>query len=122
MLTWIPLLDTRETLTEIPSTIVASTREFANSSPDKMVRFLRALDKAMDLIRRDKEKAIALGIRHGLRGDIAIERKALDYYVSDLDIRLKKENIAALLKQIDLSDAPQKYFDDTYLTRAVGPR
>jgi ABC-type nitrate/sulfonate/bicarbonate transport system substrate-binding protein len=116
------LLDTRETLTEIPSTIVASTREFANSSPDKMVRFLRALDKAMDLIRRDKEKAIALGIRHGLRGDIAIERKALDYYVSDLDIRLKKENIAALLKQIDLSDAPQKYFDDTYLTRAVGPR
>src|SRR5215467_1760512 len=27
------LLDTRETLTEIPSTIVASTREFASSSP-----------------------------------------------------------------------------------------
>ena len=116
------LLDTREILTEIPSTVVASTREFANSSGNKMVRFLRALDKAIDLIRHDKEKAIALGIRHGLRGDIAIERKALDYYVADLDIRLKKENIAALLKQFDISDAPQKYFDDTYLTRAVGTR
>ena len=112
------LLDTRETLTEIPSTIVASTREFAASSPDKTTRFLRALDKANDLIHRDKEKAIALGIRHGLRGDIAIERKALDYYAADLDIRLKKENIAALLKQIDISDPPQKYFVDTYLTRA----
>ena len=116
------LLDTRETLTEIPSTIVASTREFTGTSPDKAVRFLRALDKANDLIRRDKEKAIALCIRHGLRGDIAIERKALDYYAADLDIRLKKENIAALLKQIDISDPPQKYFDDSYLTRAVGPR
>ena len=116
------LLDTRETLTEIPSTIVASTREFAGANSDKAVRFLRALDKANDLIRRDKDKAIALGIRHGLRGDIALERKALDYYVADLDIRLKKENIAALLKQIDISDAPQKYFDDTYLTRAVAPR
>lgn len=116
------LLDTRETLTEIPSTIVASTREFTASSPDKTVRFLRALDKANDLIRRDKEKAIALGIRHGLRGDVAIERKALDYYSDDLDIRLKKDNIAALLKQIDISDPPQKYFDDTYLTRAVAPR
>ena len=31
------LLDTRETLTEIPSTIVASTREFASASPDKIV-------------------------------------------------------------------------------------
>jgi NitT/TauT family transport system substrate-binding protein len=116
------LLDTRDTLTEIPSTIVASTREFANSSPDKTVRFLRALDKANDLIRRDKEKAIALGIRHGLRGDVALERKALDYYVADLDIHLKRENIAALLKQIDISDRPEKYFDDTYLTRAVGSR
>jgi ABC-type nitrate/sulfonate/bicarbonate transport system substrate-binding protein len=116
------LLDTRETLSEIPSTIVASTREFAASSPDKTVRFLRALEKANDLIRRDREKAIALGIRHGLRGDIAIERKALDYYAADLDIRLKKENIAVLLKQIDISDPPQKYFDDTYLTRAARSR
>ena len=107
------LLDTRETLTEIPSTIVASTREFAGSSPDKTVRFLKALDKANDLIRRDKDKAVALGIRHGLRGDVALERKALDYYVADLDIRLKKENLAARLKQIDASDALEKYLDDT---------
>jgi len=113
------LLDTRETLTEIPSTIVASTREFAAASPDKTARLLRALQRAMELIRRDKEKAIALGMRHGLRGDLAIESKALDYYAADLDIRLKTENIAALLKQIDISDPPQKYFDEIYLTRAL---
>jgi hypothetical protein len=40
--------------------------------------------------------------------------------VADLDIRLKKQNIAALLKQIDISDAPQKYFDDTYLPKLPG--
>jgi ABC-type nitrate/sulfonate/bicarbonate transport system substrate-binding protein len=116
------LLDTRETLTEIPSTVVASARDFTSSSPDKMVRILRAFAKAMDLIRRDKEKAMALGLRHGLRGDIAIERKALDYYVDDLDIRLKQENIAALLKQLEISEPPQKYFDETYLTRAMAVR
>jgi ABC-type nitrate/sulfonate/bicarbonate transport system substrate-binding protein len=116
------LLDTRDTLSEIPSTIVASTRQFATSSADKTVRFLRALDKANELIRRDKDKAIALGIRHGLRGDVALERKALDYYVTDLDVRLKQENIAALLKQIDISDPPQKYFDESYLRRAVESR
>ena len=115
------LLDTRETLTELPSTIVASTREFASSSPDKVVKFLRALAKAMDL-RRDKEKAITLGRSHGLRGDTTIERKALDYYADDLDVRLKRENITALLKQIEIAEAPQKYFDETYLTRAIGLR
>ncbi len=112
------LLDTREALPELPSTIVASTREFASSNPEKAVRFLKALGKAMELIRRDKDRAIALGKSQGLRGDVAFERKALDYYAQDLDIRLKKENIAALLKQIDVSDPPQKYF----LTRAIAVR
>jgi ABC-type nitrate/sulfonate/bicarbonate transport system substrate-binding protein len=37
------LLDTRESLPEIPSTIIASTEEFTSSSPDKITRFLRAL-------------------------------------------------------------------------------
>ena len=40
-------------------------------------------------------------------------QRFLDYYVADLDIRLKKENIAARLKQNDTSDAPEKYLDDT---------
>jgi ABC-type nitrate/sulfonate/bicarbonate transport system substrate-binding protein len=113
------LLDTREILTEIPANIIASTREFVGSGPDKMVRLLKAYAKAIELIRRDKEKAISLGIRHGLRGDAGVERKALDYYAADLDIGLKQENIAALLKQIDIAEPPQRYFDDAYLTRAL---
>ena len=116
------LLDTRESLPEIPSTIIASTKDFTSSSPDKITRFLRALSRAMELIRRDKDKAIALGKSQGLRGDLALERKALDYYADDLDIRLKKENIAALLKPIGISEPPQKYFDESFLTRATGLR
>jgi hypothetical protein len=54
--------------------------------------------------------------------EVGLERRALDYYAQDLDIRLGRENIAALLKQIEVSEAPQKYFDDTYLTRAIGVR
>jgi ABC-type nitrate/sulfonate/bicarbonate transport system substrate-binding protein len=116
------LLDTRETLPEIPSTIVASTKEFTSSSPDKVARFLRALSRGMELIRKDKDKAIAIGKSQGLRGDLALERKALDYYADDLDIRLKKENIAALLKPIGISEPPQKYFDESFLTRASALR
>jgi hypothetical protein len=84
-----------------------------------MVRLLKAYAKATDLIRRDKDKAVALGIRHGLRGDLAVERKALDYYAADLGIELKPESVAALLKQIDIWEPPQRYFDDAYLTRAL---
>jgi hypothetical protein len=73
----------------------------------------------MDLIRQDKDKAIALGRANGLRGDAAMERKALDYYVQDLDIGLNKNNVEALLRLLDISDPAEKFFDDTYLKRAV---
>ena len=84
------LLDVRDSLAELPSNIVASTKEFAKSNPDKTSRFLRALARAMDLIRQDKDKAITLGRASGLREDAAIERKALDYYVQDLEIGITR--------------------------------
>ena len=113
------LLDVRDSLAELPSNIVASTKEFATSNPDKTTKFLRALARAMDLIRRDKDKAIALGRASGLRGDAAIERKALDYYVQDLEIGINKNNIEALLRLLDISNPPEKFFDETYLSRAL---
>ena len=116
---FIVLLDVREALADIPSNIVVSTREFAKSNPDKTVRFLRALARGIDLIRQDKDKAIALGRAGGLRGDAAIERKALDYYVQDLDIRIYRNNVEALLKLLEITDSPEKFFDDTYLKRAL---
>ncbi len=114
------VLDVRDALSEIPSNIVTSTKDFAASHSDKLVRFLRALGKSMALIKRDKDKAIALAKANGLRGDAAIERKALDYYAEDLDLRLKKEQVAVYLKLLDITEAPEKFFDDSFLTRAIG--
>jgi ABC-type nitrate/sulfonate/bicarbonate transport system substrate-binding protein len=113
------VLDVRDSLADLPSNIVASTKEFAKSNPDQTIRFLRALGRAVDLIRQDKDKAIALGKANGLRGDAPMERKALDYYVQDLDIRINKNNVEALLKLLDIADPPERFFDDTYLSRAL---
>lgn len=116
------LLDTRDSLAEFPSTVVASTREFTAAHPDQAVRFLRAESKAMDFIQANKDKAIAMGKAQGLRGDLAVERKALDYYADDLEIKLTQSNIAALLKIVDSSEPTGKYFDETYLNQALGKR
>jgi NitT/TauT family transport system substrate-binding protein len=116
------VLETRDSLAEFPSTVVSSTREFTASNPDKIVGFLRALSKGMEFIRKNKDKAIAIGKAQGLRGDLAVERKALDYYADDLDLGLSKSNISALLKIIDGSEPTEKYFDDTYLNRVLSKR
>jgi ABC-type nitrate/sulfonate/bicarbonate transport system substrate-binding protein len=116
------LLDTRDSLAEFPSTVVSSTREFTASNPDKVAGFLRALSRGMEFIRNNKDKAIAIGKAQGMRGDLAVERKALDYYADDLDLRLTKSNISALLKIVDGSEPTERYFDDTYLNQALSKK
>jgi ABC-type nitrate/sulfonate/bicarbonate transport system substrate-binding protein len=116
------LLDTRDSLAEFPSTVIASTREFTAAHPDQAVRFLRALSKGMDFIQKNKDKAIVMGKAQGLRGDLAVERKALDYYADDLEIKLTPSNVAALLKIVDSSEPAAKYFDGSYLNQALGKR
>lgn len=114
------ILDVRDALSEIPSNIVTSTKEFTVSNGDKLVRLLRAWGKAIDFIKRDKDAAIALGKANGLRGDAAIERKALDYYAEDLDLRLNKEQIAVYLRMLEITEPPDKFFDGSFLARAGG--
>jgi ABC-type nitrate/sulfonate/bicarbonate transport system substrate-binding protein len=113
------VLDVRDALSEIPSNIVTSTKEFSGSNGDKLVRLLRAWAKAIDFIKRDKDAAIALGKANGLRGDAAIERKALDYYAEDLDLRLKREQVAVYLRMLDIFEPPDKFFDGSFLARAM---
>lgn len=116
------ILDTRDSLAEFPSTVVASTREFTAAHPDQVVGFLRALSKAMDFIRKNKDKAINLGKAEGLRGELAVERKALDYYADDLEVKLTPSNITALLKIVGSSEPAAKYFDDSYLNQALSQK
>lgn len=113
------VLDTRDSLAEFPSTVVASTREFTSSNPDKVVKFLRALARGMEFIQNNKDKAITVGKAQGLRGDLAVERKALDYYAADLGLGLTKSNVSSLLKMTDGAEPPEKYFDDTFLNQAL---
>jgi ABC-type nitrate/sulfonate/bicarbonate transport system substrate-binding protein len=114
------LLEIGKTLPEYPFTILVATKKFAASSPDKIVGVLRALGKAADLIRKDKDRAVELGRIHGLRGEPEIQRKALDYVADDFEVHLKRENIAALLNAIGVKGAPEQFFNQTFLSRSLG--
>jgi NitT/TauT family transport system substrate-binding protein len=114
------LLEIGKTLPEFPFTVLVATKKFAASSPDKVVGAVRAFGKAMDLIRRDKDKAVELGKKHGLRGEPEIQRKALDYVADDFTVRLRPENVAALLNVIGIAGSPDRFFDQSFLKRALG--
>jgi len=112
------LLEIGKALPDLPFTVVAATRRFAASNPDKVAAVLRALSRAMRLIRENKDRAVELGRMHRLRGEPEVQRRALDYVAEDFDVRLKKENVAALLNVLGLKGGPDEFFDESYLRRS----
>jgi len=116
------LLEIGKTLPEFPFTVVAATKSFAASNPDKVAGILRALDKANTLIQKDKDAAVQLGKAYGLRGDSQVQRKALNYVADDFNVRLKKEQLSALLNVIGIKKTPEEFFDESFLNRAFSSR
>jgi ABC-type nitrate/sulfonate/bicarbonate transport system substrate-binding protein len=69
------LLQIGKVLPEFPFTVLAATKKFAASSPNKVSVMLRALDRAIRLIREDKDKAVQIAKAYGLRGEPAAQRR-----------------------------------------------
>ena len=116
------LMEVRKVLPELPSTLLVATRKFINANPNALVGILRALGKSMELIRRDKDRAIQMGRTHGLRGEPALERRALNYYADDIDIRLSRESVAAVLNSLGIKGATDEFFVESFLDRATSVR
>jgi ABC-type nitrate/sulfonate/bicarbonate transport system substrate-binding protein len=113
------LLEVGKAIPELPSTVLVSTQNFAKSNPNAVIAVLRALDKSMALIRRDKDTAIQIGKAYGLRGEASLERRALDYYAEDFNVRLRQHGVAALLKLLEIKGSPSDFFTEIFLEQAT---
>jgi ABC-type nitrate/sulfonate/bicarbonate transport system substrate-binding protein len=116
------VLDVGKAIPELPSTVLVSTQNFAKSNPNAVTAVLRALDKSMALIRHDKDTAVQIGKAYGLRGEASLERRALDYYAEDFNVRLRREGVAALLKLLEIKGDPSDFFTESFLEQAITVR
>ncbi len=113
------LLEIGKVVPEIPLAVLVAAKQFATKEPDLVVRFIRALGKSMQLIRSNKDKAIQLAIAAKLRGNPETQRRALDYFAQDMDVQIDRENIVALLDALGIKGEPERFFDRSFLSRAM---
>jgi NitT/TauT family transport system substrate-binding protein len=99
--------------------VLVAGKQFAAKEPDLVARFIRALGKSMQLIKSNKEKAMQLAVAAKLRGNPETQRKALDYFAQDLGVEIERENIIALLTALAIKGEPDRFFDRSYLSRAM---
>ena len=122
------LMDMVQVVPEFPLSILASSRRKLETSPTEVEAFLRALYRAMEVIRTDKERAAAAAFKKSAPGDLARERKALDYLADDYSIVISKENIQALIYAAGVEaearklGGAEKFFAAEPQAKAVGRR
>jgi NitT/TauT family transport system substrate-binding protein len=113
------LLEVGKVVPEIPLAVLVAGKQFAAKEPEFVARFIRALGKSMQLIKSNKEKAIQLAVAAKLRGNPETQRKALDHFAQDLGVEIERENIIALLTALAIKGEPDRFFDRSYLSRAM---
>lgn len=122
------LMDMVQVIPEFPLSILASSRRKVESQPAEVELFLRALHRAMEVIRTDKDRAAAAAFKKTPRSELAKERKALDYLADDYAITITKENLQALIHAAGVeADArklggAEKFYAAEPQARAAGRR
>ena len=113
------LLEVGKVIPEIPLAVLVAAKQFAAREPDLVVRFIRGLGRSMQLIRNNKDRAIQLAAVSKIRGNAETQRRALEYFAQDLDVEIERANIAALLDALEITSAPERFFERSYLSRAM---
>jgi len=102
------ILDIGETLPDFPFLVVLTSKQKVESRPKEIVSFLRALRRAMELIRNDPEKTVAAAKRQNLGGDSKVERQLLGHYAKSYSIAISESNITALIHAAKLESDAEK--------------
>ena len=122
------ILDMVKIVPEFPLSILAASRRKVESNPAEVEALLRAFHRTMELIRTDKEKALAAAFRKRSRGDLAQERQAIDDLADDYSIIMTRENLQALIRAAGVEEearklaGPDKFFNAEIQARAARRR
>ena len=114
------LTDVGRLLPEIPALVLSTTREKAKSNPDQVVRFLRAMNRSMNLIKSDPDRAVEDARKQRYSGDFKAEREALKYYYDSFSIAFNAANVESLIELSGIKSQmkPADFFDASFGTKA----
>ncbi len=90
------LFDIGTVMPKFPFVVLLTSKRKAETAPDEIVNFLRILKRSMDIIRTDKERAVAAIVRKGTFGDPRVVRKVVDHFSEFYSIGITKEDVDEL--------------------------
>jgi ABC-type nitrate/sulfonate/bicarbonate transport system substrate-binding protein len=117
------LADIGQILPDIPALLLSTRREKTKTNPDQVVRFLRAMNQAMALIKSDPARAIDDAKKQKYSGDFNAEAEGLKYYADAFNINFNTANVESLIDLMSIKTQlkPADFFDASLGAKAGAP-
>jgi ABC-type nitrate/sulfonate/bicarbonate transport system substrate-binding protein len=116
------ITDIGKLLPDMPALVLSTRRDKIKSNPDQTVRFLRAMNQAMEFIKSNPDRAVEDARKQRYSGDLKAEREALNYYIDTFSIGFNAANLESLIELTGTKTQlkPADFFDASFGTRARG--
>ena len=114
------IADIGKLLPDIPALVLSTRRDKIKSSPDQTVRFLRAMNQAMEFTKSNSDRAVEDTRKQRYSGDMKAEREALKYYIDTFSIAFSAANVESLIELTGTKTQlkPGEFFDGSFGEKA----
>lgn len=120
------LFDIGKVMPGFPFVVIVSTRRKAESDPEGTIALLRALRRAMDFVKTDKEKVISTVLKKTTFGDPVTVRKVVEHFADLYSVSITREEIEAVIGAARIEaeakklGGGEKFFIGSFAAKAPG--
>ncbi len=120
------IFDIGEAIPGFPFVVIASGKQKIDNDPDGIVALLRAINRGLEFLNKNREKVAESVISKNTFGDPAMVRRVINQFADLYSTAISRKDIDALIMATRIEaeakklGGPEKFFTRQYLTKALG--
>jgi NitT/TauT family transport system substrate-binding protein len=121
------LFDIGDVIPGFPFVVIASSRQKLESDPEGIVSLLRAVNRGLDFLKKNREKVADAIIKKNTFGDPETVRKVINQFANLYSTSIAREDVEALIAATRIEaeskklGGADKFFTRQFLLKAGGP-
>ena len=120
------IFDIGEAIPGFPFVVIASGKQKIDNDPEGIVALLRAINRGLDFLKKNRERVAEAVISKNTFGDPTMIRRVINQFADLYSTSISRKDIDALISATRIEaeakklGGPDKFFTQQFLTKALG--
>ena len=120
------IFDIGEAIPGFPFVVIASGKQKIDNDPDGIVALLRAINRGLEFLKKNRERVAESVINKNTFGDPTMVRRVINQFADLYSTSISRKDIDALIIATRIEaeakklGGPEKFFTQHFLTKALG--